>query len=72
MNFAKTLGKHQCQSLFSITVADLRPATLLKKTLTLAQVFSCEFFVKFSGTPFERNTFKRLLLDLFVITLFGE
>ena len=30
-NFAKFIGKHLCQSLFFNKVADLRPATLLKK-----------------------------------------
>ena len=53
-NFAKFTGKQLWQSLFLSKVADLRPATLLRKTLwlkaynfikkdTLAQVFSCEF-----------------------------
>ena len=50
-NFAKFTGKRLCQSLFFNKVADLRPATLLTKTLwhatllkeALAQVFSCEF-----------------------------
>ena len=32
-NFAKFTGKHLCQSLFLNKVADLRPATLLKKRL---------------------------------------
>ena len=41
-NFAKVTGKNLCQSLFLNNVADLRPATLLKKE-TLAQVFSCDF-----------------------------
>ena len=49
-NFAKFTGKHLCQSLFFNKVADLRPATLLKKDSgnfikkkTLTQVFPCEF-----------------------------
>ena len=39
--FAKFTGKHLCQSLFLNKVVGLRPASLLRKTLTL--VFSCEF-----------------------------
>ena len=40
-----------CQSLFINSVADLRPATLLKKeTLALTQVFSCEFSKIFKNT----------------------
>ena len=42
-NFAKLTRKHLCQSLFFNKVADLRPATLLKKKQTLTQVLSCEF-----------------------------
>ena len=30
-NFAKFTGKHQCQCLFFSKVADLKPATLLKR-----------------------------------------
>ena len=41
--FAKFTGRHLCQSIFFNKVADLRPATLLKKE-TLAHVFSCEFY----------------------------
>ena len=40
-NFRKFTGKHLCQSFFFNNVTGLRPATLLKKTLS--QVFSCEF-----------------------------
>ena len=40
-NFAKFTRKHLCQSFFFNKVAQLRPATLLKKRLTHA--FSCEF-----------------------------
>ena len=50
-NSVKFTGKHARQSLFFNKVADLRPATLLKKTL--ARVFSggfCEIF---------KNTFYR-------------
>ena len=32
-NFAKFTGKHLCQRLFFNKIADLRPATLLKKSL---------------------------------------
>ena len=32
-DFAKSTGKHLCQSLFFNKVTDLRPATLLKKRL---------------------------------------
>ena len=32
-NFAKFKGKHLCQSLLFYKIADLRPATLLKKSL---------------------------------------
>ena len=41
-NFAKLTGKHLYQSLFFNKVAGLRRATLFK-TMTLAQVISCEF-----------------------------
>ena len=57
-NFAKFTGKHLCQSLFFIKVADLRPATLFKKK-TLAQVFSCEF-CKVRRTPFSSPFSRRL------------
>ena len=43
-NFAKFIGKRVFHSLFFNKVAGLRPTTLLKKE-TLAQVFSCEFWV---------------------------
>ena len=39
-DFAKLTGKHLCLDLFFDKVADLKPATLLKKRLT--QVFPCE------------------------------
>ena len=51
-----------CQSLYLKKVADLRPATLLKKE-TLAQVFSCQFYEIFN--IFLQNTFGRLLLLIF-------
>ena len=43
-NFAKSTGKHLCQTLFFNKIAGLRP--LLKhfiKKESLAQIFSCEF-----------------------------
>ena len=49
-NFAKFLGKLLYQSLFFNKVADLRPATLIKKE-TLARVFSCE------SCEISKNTF---------------
>ena len=48
-NSTKMTGKHLCQSLFFNKVAGLRPANLLKETLT--QMFSCEFCV------ISKNTF---------------
>ena len=61
-NFAKSIGKYLCQSLFFNNVAGLRPATLSKKK-TLAQVFSCKF-CKFLRTHFLQNTSGRLLLKI--------
>ena len=52
-NFAKFIGKHLCQSLFFNKDTDLRPVTLLKKTL--AQVFSCEFCEISKKTFFNRT-----------------
>ena len=52
-NFANILGKHFCQSLFFNKVADLNPATLLKKRL-LQRCFPV-IFVKFLRTPFYRT-----------------
>ena len=48
-NFTKVTGKHLCQSFFFNKVADLWPATLLKKE-TLVQVFSCEISEIFKNT----------------------
>ena len=48
-NFAKFTVTHLCHSLFFNKVADLRPATLLKKK-ALAQMFSCEFCEIFKNT----------------------
>ena len=59
-NFTKFTGKYLCQSLFFKKVADLRPATLLKKRLW-HRCFPVNF-VKFLRTPFLQNTFGQLLL----------
>ena len=58
-NFAKFSGKHLCQGLFLNKIADLRPATLLKKRLWRRR-FSLNF-VKFLRAPFSQNTSGRLL-----------
>ena len=52
--FAKFTGKHLCQSLFFNKVADLRSATLLKKSLWY-RCFPVNF-AKFLRTPFLQNT----------------
>ena len=59
-NFGKFTGKHLCQSLFFNKVADLRPATLLKKRLWHT-CFPANF-AKFLRTQFLQNTSGRLLL----------
>ena len=61
-NFTKFTGKHLCQSIFFKKVADLRPATLLKKRLW-RRCFPVNF-LKFLKTPFLQNTSERLLLML--------
>ena len=53
-------GKHLCQSPFFTRVADLRPATLLKKRLW-HRCFPANF-VKFLRTPFLQTTSERLVL----------
>ena len=60
-NFTKFAGKHLCLSLFFNKVADLRPATLLKKRLWHS--YFPVNFVKFLRTPFLQNTSGRLLLN---------
>ena len=60
-NFTKFTGKHLYQSLFFNKVADLRPATLLKKLWH--RCFSVNF-VKFLRTPFLQNNSGRLLLRM--------
>ena len=62
-NFAKLTRKHLCQSLFFNKVADLRPATLLKKKKLLHRCFPVNF-AKFLRTLFLQNTSERLLLLL--------
>ena len=54
-SFAKFTGKHLCQNHNFNKVAGLRPATLLKKKKTQAQVFSCEFFKISKNTYFEEH-----------------
>ena len=60
-NFAKSTGKHLCQSLFFNKVAGLRPATLLKKRLW-HRCFPVNF-AKFLGTPFFTEHLWWLLLS---------
>ena len=59
-NFAKSTGKHLCQSLFFNRVADVRPATLLKKRLW-HRCFPVDF-AKFLRTPFFTEHLQWLLL----------
>ena len=61
-NFAKFTGKHLCQSLFFDKVADLRPATLLKKR-PWHRCFPVNF-AKFLRTPFLTEHLRWLLLHL--------
>ena len=61
-NFTKSIGKHLCQSLFLNKVAELRPATLLKKRLW--HMWIPVSFAKCSRTPFLQNTSGRLLLEV--------
>ena len=61
-NFTKFIVKHVCQSLFFNKVANLRPATLLKKRLW-RRCFPVNF-TKFLRTSFLQNTSRRLLLSL--------
>ena len=60
-NFAKSAGKHLCQSLFFNKVAGLRPATLLKKRLW-HRCFPVNF-AKFLRTPFLTEHLWWLLLE---------
>ena len=61
-NFTNFIGKHLCQSLFFNKIADLRPATLLKKRLW-HKCFPVNF-VYFLRTPFSQNISGWLLLSL--------
>ena len=61
-NVVKFTGKHQCQGLFFIKVADLRPATLSKKRLW----HSCfpVNLATFLRTPFLTEHLRWLLLHM--------
>ena len=61
-NFTKFTGKHLCQGLFVNKLADLRPATLLKKRLW-HRCFSVNC-VKGLRTPFLQKTSGPLLLKI--------
>ena len=63
-NFTKFTGKHLCQSLFFNKVAGLRSATLLKKRLWHT-CFPVNF-TKFTRKPFSQNTFRWLLLIIYI------
>ena len=69
-NFAKFTGKYLCHNLIFNKVADLRPATLLKKSLW----HRClpVNFAKFLRTPFLKNTSEQLLLDYFALYISDE
>ena len=55
-NFVKFAGKHLRQSLFFNKIADLRPATLVKKRPWYrVQVYSCKFCEIFKSTFFKRT-----------------
>ena len=64
-NFAKSTGKHLCQSLFFNKVKGLRPATLVKERLW----YWCFLvsFGKFSKKTFLRNTYGQLLMNFITI-----
>ena len=64
-NFAKSTGKHLCQSLFFNKVTGLRPATLFKERL-----WHWLFFVSFGKFPrkaFLQNTSGRVLMSFITI-----
>ena len=69
-NFAKFTRKHLCQSLFFNKVADLRPATLLKKRLWY-RCFPVNF-AKLLRTPFSQNTSGRLLLKIKLLFIYNS
>ena len=66
-NFAKFTGKHLCQSFF-LNKLQARPVTLLRKRLW-HRCFLVNF-AKFLRTPSLRNTFGRLLSDLYFFQKF--
>ena len=66
-NFTKLTEKHLCKSLFFNKVADLRPATLLKKKLW-HRGFPVNF-AKRLRTSFLQSTYRRLLPQLLAATL---
>ena len=65
-SFSKFTGKNLCWSLLFNKVANLRPATLLKKRLW--QRYFLVRYVKFLRTPFWQNTSGRLLLKHLCMT----
>ena len=67
-NFAKFTGKQLCRSFFLNKVADLRPATLLKKTL--AQVFSCEFCEIYKNTFFHKTPLVAASALSYIVAMF--
>ena len=64
-NFAKSTGKHLCQSLFFNKVKALRPATLVKERLW--HWCFLVSFGKFSKKTFLRNTSGQLLMNFITI-----
>ena len=64
-NFANFTGKHLCQSFFFNKVANLRPATLLKKRLW-HMCFPVNF-VKFLRTPLLTEHLRWLLLVITIL-----
>ena len=65
-SFTKFTRKHLYQSLFFNNIADIRPATLLKKKLR-HRCFPVNF-VKLLWSPFLQNTCGRLLLFSFQVS----
>ena len=59
VNLAKFIRRHLCQSLFYNKVVCLKPTTLLK--MTLAQVFSCEFWEILRTTFLTEHPWRLLL-----------
>ena len=67
-NFAKFTGKQLCRSFFLNKVADLRPATLLKRTV--AQVFSCEFCEIYKNTFFHKTPLVAASALSYIVAMF--